>query len=52
MPEYLVFSCAKIFFLVSLLFVAVKDRLLFKAGTWFLEIAFVQEVSMCVHVCV
>ena len=26
MPESLVFSCAKILFLVSLLFVAVKDR--------------------------
>ena len=31
MPESLVFSCAKILFLISLLFVAVKDRsLLFK----------------------
>ena len=38
-------------FSISLLFVACRDQSL-RACAWFLEIAFVRKVGMCVRVCV
>ena len=45
MPESLVFSCTKILFLVSLLFVAVKDQSL----THFLNFQFLVLISQAAH---